>query len=150
MSGDQKRVNPPAEELAARIDRRGEYKNKERGQLPKIFWSEQDPRERVGNTREVPFAYTPMQARAEAVRCLSCKNEPCVTGCPVGVDVPGFLKLVADGDFRAAIRLIKETNLLPAICGRVCPQESQCEGVCTVGEPLEPVAIGRLNRKSVV
>ena len=132
MSED--RVNPTPEELGARIERRAELKNKERGQLPKIFWSEQDPRERVANTREVPFAYTPMQARAEAVRCLSCKNEPCVSGCPVGVDVPGFLKLVADGDFRAAIRLIKETNLLPAICGRVCPQESQCQENCMVAK----------------
>ena len=74
------------------------------------------------------------QARAEAVRCLSCKNEPCVSGCPVGVDVPGFLRLVADGDFRGAIRRIKETNLLPAICGRVCPQESQCQENCMVAK----------------
>ncbi len=128
------RVNPSAEELAARVERRGEFKNKERGQLPKIFWAEQEPGERVGNIREVPFAYTPMQARAEAVRCLSCKNEPCVSGCPVGVDVPAFLKLVADGDFRGAIRRIKETNLLPAICGRVCPQESQCQENCMVAK----------------
>ena len=106
----------------------------QRGQLPKIFWAEQDPAERVRNIREVPFAYTPAQARAEAVRCLSCKNEPCVTGCPVGVDVPGFLRLVAEGDFRGAIRLIKETNLLPAICGRVCPQESQCQENCMVAK----------------
>ena len=130
----EKRVHPSPEELATRIERRTEFKNKERGQLPKVFWAEQDPLERVGNTREVPFAYTPMQARAEAVRCLSCKNEPCVTGCPVGVDVPGFLKLVADGDFRGAIRLIKQTNLLPAICGRVCPQESQCQQNCMVAK----------------
>ena len=82
----------------------------------------------------MPFAYTPAQARAEAVRCLSCKNEPCVTGCPVGVDVPAFLKLVAEGDFRGAIRKIKETNLLPAICGRVCPQESQCQENCMVAK----------------
>ena len=128
------RVNPSAEELAARVERRAEFKNKERGQLPRVFWAEQSPGERVGNIREVPFAYTPMQARAEAVRCLSCKNEPCVTGCPVGVDVPAFLKLVADGDFRGAIRRIKETNLLPAICGRVCPQESQCQENCMVAK----------------
>jgi glutamate synthase (NADPH/NADH) small chain len=122
------------EELSVRIDSRASLNNKQRGQLPKVFWAEQDPSERVGNTREVPFAYTPAQARAEAVRCLSCKNEPCVTGCPVGVDVPAFLRLVAEGDFRGAIRRIKETNLLPAICGRVCPQESQCQQNCMVAK----------------
>ena len=123
-----------AEELGARIDGRNSLTNKQRGQLPKVFWAEQAPGERVRNTREVPFAYTPEQARAEALRCLSCKNEPCVTGCPVAVDVPGFLRLVAEGDFRAAIRLIKQTNLLPAICGRVCPQESQCQQNCMVAK----------------
>ena len=132
--GDGHRTNPSPEELRTRIENRGSFNPRQRGQLPKIFWAEQDPSERVRNIREVPFAYTPEQARAEAVRCLSCKNEPCVTGCPVGVDVPGFLKLVADGDFRAAIRLIKETNLLPAICGRVCPQESQCQENCMVAK----------------
>jgi glutamate synthase (NADPH/NADH) small chain len=126
--------NPAPEELAARIENRKSFTARQRGQLPKVFWAEQDPAERVQNIREVPLAYTPEQARAEAVRCLSCKNEPCVTGCPVAVDVPGFLKLVADGDFRAAIRLIKETNLLPAICGRVCPQESQCQENCMVAK----------------
>ncbi len=130
----EQRSNPTPEELAARIAARGELKPKDRGKLSKIFWAEQDPAERVRNIREVPFAYTPVEARAEAVRCLSCKNEPCVSGCPVGVDVPGFLKLVAEGDFRGAIRLIKETNLLPAICGRVCPQESQCQENCMVAK----------------
>jgi len=128
------RVALTDEELAARIESRATLNARQRGQLPKVFWAEQDAGERVGNIREVPFAYTPDQARAEAVRCLSCKNEPCVTGCPVGVDVPGFLKLVADGDFRGAIRKIKETNLLPAICGRVCPQESQCQQNCMVAK----------------
>ena len=131
---DEKRTDPSPEELEARIESRGALTPRQRGQLSKIFWAEQDPAERVRNIREVPFAYTPAQARAEAVRCLSCKNEPCVTGCPVGVDVPGFLKLVAEGDFRGAIRLIKETNLLPAICGRVCPQESQCQENCMVAK----------------
>ena len=128
------RSNPTAEELALRIEGRASLTNKQRGQLPKIYWAEQSPAERVANIREVPFAYTPQQARAEAVRCLSCKNEPCVSGCPVGVDVPEFLRLVAEGDFRAAIRKIKETNLLPAICGRVCPQESQCQENCMVAK----------------
>lgn len=132
--GPEPRTNPTDDELAGRIESRGALTVRQRGQLPKIFWAEQSPADRVGNTREVPFAYTPQQARAEAVRCLSCKNEPCVTGCPVGVDVPAFLKLVADGDFRGAIRKIKETNLLPAICGRVCPQESQCQENCMVAK----------------
>ena len=131
---DPTRSNPTAEEIEARIEGRDSLKPKDRGKLPKIFWAEQDPAERIGNIREVPFAYSPAQARAEAVRCLSCKNEPCVSGCPVGVDVPAFLRLVADGDFRGAIRKIKETNLLPAICGRVCPQESQCQENCMVAK----------------
>ncbi len=133
MSGQDKTVLGP-EDLAARIEGRTALTNKQRGQLPRIFWAEQDPAERVKNIREVPFAYSPQQARAEAVRCLSCKNEPCVSGCPVGVDVPRFLKLVAEGDFRGAIRVIKETNLLPAVCGRVCPQESQCQENCMVAK----------------
>ena len=128
------RPSPTPEELAARVENRKSLTNRQRGQLPKVFWKEQEPAERIANTREVPFAYTPAEARAEAVRCLSCKNEPCVTGCPVSVDVPGFLRLVAEGDFRGAIRLIKETNLLPAICGRVCPQESQCQENCMVAK----------------
>src|SRR6266508_6135014 len=109
MSDQQKKDLTP-EELASRIENRASLTNKLRGQLPKVFWQEQEPAERVGNIREVPFAYTGDQARAEALRCLSCKTEPCVTGCPVGVDVPRFLKLVAEGDFRGAIRAIKETN----------------------------------------
>ena len=132
MSNEKKNLTP--EELSARIENRGSLTNKLRGQLPKVFWAEQDPAERVGNIREVPFAYSPDQARAEALRCLACKNEPCVSGCPVGVDVPRFLRLVAEGDFRGAIRAIKETNLLPAICGRVCPQESQCQENCMVAK----------------
>jgi glutamate synthase (NADPH) small chain len=131
---DQPKTSSTPEELAARIENRKSLTAKQRGQLPKVFWAEQDPAERVRNIREVPFAYTSAEARAEAVRCLSCKNQPCVTGCPVGVDVPGFLRLVAEGDFRGAIRLIKQTNLLPAICGRVCPQESQCQENCMVAK----------------
>ncbi|HLN59366.1 MAG TPA: NADPH-dependent glutamate synthase [Thermoanaerobaculia bacterium] len=132
MSDEKKNLTP--EELQARIENRASLTNKLRGQLPKVFWAEQAPAERVKNINEVPFAYTPAQARAEALRCLACKNEPCVSGCPVGVDVPQFLKLVAEGDFRGAIRTIKETNLLPAICGRVCPQESQCQENCMVAK----------------
>jgi glutamate synthase (NADPH/NADH) small chain len=131
---NQEKTPLTPEELASRIENRASLTNKLRGQLPKVFWAEQDAAERVKNIREVPFAYTPDQARAEALRCLLCKNEPCVSGCPVGVDVPQFLRLVAEGDFRGAIRIIKETNLLPAICGRVCPQESQCQENCMVAK----------------
>lgn len=125
---------PSPEELAERIEKRATFRPKERGQLPKVFWKEQAPQDRVRNIREVPFRYTPEEARAEAVRCLQCKSEPCVSLCPVGVDVPKFLMQVAEGDFRAAIRTIKETNLLPAIAGRVCPQEEQCQKDCTVAK----------------
>jgi glutamate synthase (NADPH/NADH) small chain len=131
---DEKKTSQTPKELAERIEGRARLTNKDRGKLPKVFWAEQDPSERTRNIREVPFAYTPTQARAEALRCLSCKNEPCVSGCPVGVDVPQFLRQVAEGDFRGAIRTIKTTNLLPAICGRVCPQETQCQQNCMVAK----------------
>lgn len=107
---------------------------------------EQDPKERVHNFDEVPYGYTPEEAIQEAKRCLQCRNAPCIGGCPVGIDIPRFIARVAEGDFRGAIRVIKESNNLPAICGRVCPQETQCQGVCTLGRKFEPVAIGRLER----
>jgi glutamate synthase (NADPH/NADH) small chain len=107
---------------------------------------EQEPGERIHNYEEVPFGFTPEQAMAEARRCLECAKPGCMQGCPVNIDIPGFLKLVADGDFRGAINLIKETNALPAVTGRVCPQEEQCEGPCQLGKRFEPVGIGRLER----
>ena len=107
---------------------------------------EQPPAERVHNFDEVPYGYTPEQAIAEAHRCLVCKRALCMDGCPVGVDIPGFLALVADGNFRGAANLIKETNALPAMTGRVCPQEEQCEGTCALSKRFESVAIGRLER----
>ncbi len=107
---------------------------------------EQPPAERVKNYEEVPYGYTPEQAMAEAQRCLMCKRPGCMGGCPVGINIPGFLQLVADGDFRGAINLIKETNALPAVTGRVCPQESQCEGSCALCKKYESVSIGRLER----
>jgi glutamate synthase (NADPH/NADH) small chain len=108
--------------------------------------AEQPPAERVHNFNEVPYGYTPEQAIAEAKRCLECKRAGCMEGCPVEIDIPGFLKLIAEGDFQGAINLIHETNALPAITGRVCPQEEQCEGVCTLCKKFEPVAVGRLER----
>jgi glutamate synthase (NADPH/NADH) small chain len=107
---------------------------------------EQDPRVRVTNFQEVPQGYTPEQAMEEAARCLQCKKPLCIEGCPVNVDIPGFLRLVAEGKFAEAAQLIKQTNCLPAVCGRVCPQETQCEERCVLGKKGEPAAIGRLER----
>src|SRR5664280_979431 len=112
----------------------------------KTSMAEQPPEVRVCNFYEVPYGYTPKQAIAEAKRCLDCPKQICVPGCPVNVDIPAFLKLVALGDFLGAAKLIKQTNALPAITGRVCPQENQCEGVCALAKRYEPVAIGRLER----
>ncbi|OGA47867.1 MAG: glutamate synthase (NADPH), homotetrameric [Betaproteobacteria bacterium RIFCSPLOWO2_12_FULL_62_58] len=107
---------------------------------------EQDPRERVRNFAEVNCGFRVEDALNEAERCLLCPDPACVEGCPVSIDIPGFIRKLSAKDFRGAYDVITGTNLLPAICGRVCPQESQCEGVCPVGETLEPVAIGRLER----
>jgi glutamate synthase (NADPH/NADH) small chain len=107
---------------------------------------EQDPAARARNFDEVTFAYTPGQAQNEALRCLHCKHRPCVAGCPVNVQIPEFIEKIAAGDFEGAYAVIKSTNSLPAVCGRVCPQESQCEAKCVRGIKGEPVAIGRLER----
>jgi len=107
---------------------------------------EQPPAERVRNFSEVSLGYRDEDAALEAERCLMCPDQPCIGGCPVNIDIPGFIARIVAGDARGAYDTITATNLLPAVCGRVCPQESQCEGVCTVGESLEPVAIGRLER----
>ncbi len=108
--------------------------------------SEQAPEVRRRNFEEVPLGYTPEQAQLEAERCLQCKNPNCVAGCPVSVDIPGFIGLIKEGDFTGSIRNLWSKNSLPAVCGRVCPQEAQCEGVCIVGKKGEPVAIGNLER----
>jgi len=107
---------------------------------------EQPPEERIHNYNEVPYGYTPEQAMAEARRCLECAKPSCMQGCPVNINIPAFLKLTAEGDFRGAINVIKETNALPAITGRVCPQETQCEGQCALCKKYESVAVGRLER----
>jgi len=107
---------------------------------------EQDPRARAKNFEEVACGYDVNEALRESERCLLCPDQPCVSGCPVGIDIPGFIRKIGEQDFRAAYDVIAQTNLLAAVCGRVCPQETQCEQVCTVGESLEPVAIGRLER----
>jgi len=107
---------------------------------------EQAPEARIRNFQEVPLGYSPEQAREEAARCLQCKRPLCVLGCPVNIDIPAFVKLLAEGRFAEAARKIKESNCLPAVCGRVCPQETQCEERCVLGKKGEPSAIGRLER----
>jgi glutamate synthase (NADPH/NADH) small chain len=107
---------------------------------------EHDPQVRSRNFEEVNLGYDEQTARLEAERCLQCKNAPCVGGCPVDVDIPGFLLLLREGDYRGAAEKIKETNSFPGICGRVCPQERQCQATCVLGKRGEPVGIGYLER----
>ena len=121
-------------------------KKEKKGKAPRTAMPEQKPEIRKHNFEEVPTGYTVAMAQEEASRCLQCKKPGCVEGCPVSVDIPGFIGLVAKGDFTGAIRNIWSKNALPAVCGRVCPQEIQCEGKCIVGKRGEPVAIGNLER----
>lgn len=104
------------------------------------------PQERIQDFDEVALGFTPELAQKEAQRCLNCTQHPCVDGCPVSVDIPTFISLIAEGEFGDAAKIIKKTNTLPAVCGRVCPQEEQCEEVCLMGKVDGPVAIGRLER----
>ncbi len=113
---------------------------------PRVAMPEQEPQIRARNFLEVPTGYTMKMAQEEASRCLQCRKPSCVAGCPVEVDIPGFIDLIAQGDMTAAIRNLWAKNALPAVCGRVCPQEIQCEGLCVVGKKGEPVAIGNLER----
>ena len=121
-------------------------KKDKKEKVPRQPMPEQDPILRSKNFNEVPLGYPPETAILEAKRCIQCKKPACVAGCPVDVDIPGFIKLIGDGDFIGAALKLKETNALPAVCGRVCPQEDQCEKVCILGKKGEPVAIGRLER----
>ena len=106
----------------------------------------QSPEERAHNFEEVALGYTYEMAKAEASRCLNCKNKPCVNGCPVNIDIPGFIDYIKNDDIEGAYKHISKSSSLPAVCGRVCPQESQCEKHCTLGIKFEPVGIGRLER----
>jgi glutamate synthase (NADPH/NADH) small chain len=107
---------------------------------------EQAPETRQHNFDEVPSGYTIQMAQQEAARCLQCKKPSCVSGCPVQVDIPGFIQLISEGDLTAAIRKIWANNALPAVCSRVCPQEIQCEGKCILAKKGNPLAIGNLER----
>ncbi|QHI69358.1 NADPH-dependent glutamate synthase [Tichowtungia aerotolerans] len=148
----------PAEKLAADAEnvlndlnaRTEPLTPKDRMAIPMQEMPSQDPMVRRSNMEEVAIGYTPAQARIEAERCLQCKTAPCVKGCPVSINIPGFIKAIAEGDNKKAVDVIKESSLLPAVCGRVCPQEAQCQAPCTVGKALksvdQAVSIGRLER----
>ena len=114
--------------------------------IPRVPVREQDPKVRATNFEEVCYGYDEKEAMLEASRCLHCKNPRCMTACPVSVKIPDFISLVAQGDFAGAASVIAEDSSLPAVCGRVCPQETQCEGSCILGVKGEPVAIGKLER----
>ena len=114
--------------------------------IPRVPVREQDPKVRATNFEEVCYGYNAEEAQLEATRCLNCKNPRCVGACPVSVKIPSFIAEVAAGNFTKAAEIIAEDSSLPAICGRVCPQETQCEGSCILGVKGEPVAIGKLER----
>ena len=107
---------------------------------------EQDPQVRAANFEEVCLGYNAEEAMAEAARCLNCKNAQCMKGCPVSINIPAFIAQVKEGNFEEAYHIISESSALPAVCGRVCPQENQCEGKCIRGIKGEAVAIGKLER----
>ncbi|MCX5844155.1 MAG: FAD-dependent oxidoreductase, partial [Deltaproteobacteria bacterium] len=121
-------------------------KKEKKEKIPRQAMPEQDPKKRITNFDEVPYGYMAEIAMTEAKRCIQCKKPACVAGCPVDVKIPEFIKLIADGKFIEAAWKLKETNTLPAVCGRVCPQEDQCEKVCILGKKDDPVAVGRLER----
>ena len=123
-----------------------EEKPKSKINLNRVEMPRQDPKVRAHNYKEVALGYTDDMVKEEASRCIQCPKRMCVSGCPVNVDIPEFIKAVREGDMPEAVRILKSKNALPAICGRVCPQETQCEEVCTLGKKKAPIAIGRIER----
>ncbi len=121
-------------------------KGTKKEKMPRQPMPEQEPDVRKRNFDEVPFGYSKELAMNEAQRCLQCKKPSCIEGCPVSIDIPGFIKSIKEGELTKAVRKIWERNALPAVCGRVCPQENQCEGNCILGKKGDPVAIGNLER----
>jgi glutamate synthase (NADPH/NADH) small chain len=128
----------------------GKLSAAERLKIPCQPMPQQEPADRIHNFNEVALGYTEVQARLEALRCLGCKNSPCTEGCPVRIRIRDFIAQIIDGNYKKALDIIKENSLLPAVCGRVCPQEVQCQAKCTVGlkfkDPAKAVSIGRLER----
>lgn len=140
-----------AKQLFAKLpESTASMKAKERMAIPAQEMPSQPPQLRIRNFNEVALGYTAEQVRVEAARCMQCKTAPCVAGCPVRIKIPEFIKAAADGDFAKSIAIIKESSVLPAVCGRVCPQESQCQEPCTLGKSLKDVekavSIGRIER----
>lgn len=127
-------------------EKRSRPPRQKKERIPRQEMPVRKPEERIQDFNEVALGFTEELALTEAKRCLQCPKHPCMDGCPVSVDIPGFIHLITEGDYIRAAQKIKETNLLPAVCGRVCPQEEQCEQVCVVGKIDQPVAIGRLER----
>ena len=114
--------------------------------LNRVSMPKQDPQLRVKNFEEVALGYSYQQAKAEAERCIQCPKPTCIEGCPVEINIPGFVKAIADDDMSEAVKILKDKNSLPGICGRVCPQEIQCESQCILAKKGAPIAIGRLER----
>ena len=125
---------------------KGQTRDVKKPKIPRQEMPVQDPMERIQNFDEVALGFSPEQVQLEAARCLMCKKPGCVPGCPVEIDIPAFIRLAAEGKFFEAAAKIREKNPLPAVCGRVCPQEDQCESGCILGKKWDPVAIGRLER----
>ncbi|MFW5689895.1 MAG: NAD(P)-dependent oxidoreductase [Spirochaetota bacterium] len=139
-----------AQKILADLKTKEKLRTKDRLAIPQQEMPSQDPTARGANMYEVTYGYFESQAQVEAARCLQCRNAPCVEGCPVRIDIPRFIQHVADGDYEGSLGVIKEASLLPSICGRVCPQENQCQEYCTVGKSLKDkfksVSIGRIER----
>ncbi len=150
-SPEQLQMNARQElEAIKSIKENGRMKTKQRLSIPQQEMPAQDPVQRRHTMSEVALGYFEEQALVEAERCLQCKNAPCVIGCPVAIDIPGFIQKITERDYDSAYKIISKSSLLPAVCGRVCPQENQCQAPCTVGKSLkdtfQSVSIGRLER----